>query len=290
MRPENRGEDEELVRPEQGERQRITDVLSVAAAAVEVDQVPEALCRACVELLPVTGASVSLGHLSSLSGDCGVSVTLCASDAVAAGLAEAQYTLGDGPSRRAQTLGAPVLAADLTSGPDARRWPVFAQQAVELGGRAVFSLPLGTGALAIGTLDLYRDRPGVLSERDLRIALLVRDAVTFAVSNLQAGSGSGFDQDDGGVASWVEAAEADHVEVHQAVGMVMVQLGVDPDQALDRLRARAFAQGRTVSEVARDVVARTFRFPDAEGTPADHDDSPDQDHGRHGDREGDSER
>ncbi|MGW6950206.1 PP2C family protein-serine/threonine phosphatase [Streptomyces xanthophaeus] len=45
-------------------------------------------------------------------------------------LAEAQYTLGDGPCHTALTRRAPVLAGDLTRGLDADRWPVFAQQAV----------------------------------------------------------------------------------------------------------------------------------------------------------------
>jgi hypothetical protein len=66
--------------------------------------------------------------------------------------------------------------------------------------------------------------------------------------------------DEAGVASWVDAAEADHIEVHQAVGMVMVQLGIEPEQALDRLRAHAFSQGRTVTEVAQEILARTLRF------------------------------
>ncbi|MFV0134745.1 GAF and ANTAR domain-containing protein [Streptomyces sp. HMX87] len=47
----------------------------------------------------------------------------------------------------------------------------------------------------------------------------------------------------------------DHDEVHQAVGMIMAQLGVDADEALARLRARAFVRGRTAHDVARDVVA-----------------------------------
>jgi hypothetical protein len=175
-------------------------------------------------------------------------------------LAEVQYTLGDGPCQSALALTAPVLAADLSQGPDAHRWPVFAQQAVHLGVRAVFSLPLGTSAQAVGTLDLYRAASGGLSERDLRIALLVRDAVTFAVLNLHSVTAHRPRGEAEGVASWVAAAEADHTEVHQAIGMVMVQLGMDPDQALDRMRARAFTQGRTVSEVASDVVARRFRF------------------------------
>ncbi|MEU6142700.1 hypothetical protein ABZ848_20300 [Streptomyces sp. NPDC047081] len=46
-------------------------------------------------------------------------------------------------------------------------------------------LPLGVGGSPIGTLDLYRDRPGGLSRSELAIALWTRDAVTFAVLNLR---------------------------------------------------------------------------------------------------------
>ncbi|MFD8804210.1 GAF and ANTAR domain-containing protein [Streptomyces sp. NPDC059597] len=233
------------------ERLWVTEILA-AARGIDPEQVPEALCRACVGVLPVTGASVSI------AGGPSVRATWCASDRTAARLAEAPYTLGDGPSQSVLEDAAAVLAADLTQGPDSRRWPVFAGEAVELGARAVFSLPLGVGRTTIGTLDLHRDRPGGLSASDLRIALWTRDAVTFAIMNLQPGHDAGERPAQEGVAPWMEASEADHREVHQAVGMVMVQLDLDPEQALDRMRARAFAESRTVSEVAHDIVLHRF--------------------------------
>lgn len=272
MWPEQHGDDP-------ADRRHITDALTRAAQGLDAKEVPAALCRASLRLLPVTGISVSLGAGNS------VRALWCASDETAARLAEAQYTLGDGPCRTALELVAPVLAPDLTKGPDARRWPVFARQAVELGVLAVFALPLGTGGQAVGTLDLYRDTLGTLSERDLRIALLVSDAVTFAVLNQMPGTDDSAQPDDGGVASWVEAAEADHAEVHQAVGMVMVQLGVDPQQALDRLRARAFVLGRTVTEVARDVLTRSVRFRPETDPGTDPGTDPDVDTGRRGTNE-----
>ncbi|WP_338696470.1 GAF and ANTAR domain-containing protein [Streptomyces sp. Q6] len=241
--------------PEEARIRHLADALrAVTQQAVSAEEAPAALCRACTELLPVSGASVSLS-----TG--GMTHALWyASDDIAARLAEAQYTLGDGPCRIASILAAPVLADDLAGGPDARRWPVFAHQAVDLGVRAVFSLPLGAGGLTIGTLDLYSRNAGPLSERDTHAALLLRDAITFAVLKLPTRNGIPWGEGDEGVASWVEAAEADHAEVHQAVGMVMIQLSGSAEQALDRLRARAFAQGRSVTEVARDVVARSLRF------------------------------
>jgi hypothetical protein len=48
--------------------------------------------------------------------------------------------------------------------------------------------------------------------------------------------------------------------VHQATGMVSVQLGVSVEEALLRLRAHAYGSERPLGEVAEDVVARRLRF------------------------------
>ncbi|KPI20540.1 ANTAR domain protein [Actinobacteria bacterium OV450] len=229
---------------------RLSHVLTDSMAGTSGIDTPAALCRACVDLLDVTGASVSLG------GDNDTQSLWWSSDPVAGRLAEAQYTLGDGPCRSALALAAPVLAPDLTSGTDARRWPVFAQQAVDLGVRAVFSIPLGSAGLAMGTLDLYRDRPGPLSERDRSFAFPAADAITTALLALQA------QESPSGEAAWLSSAESDHDEVHQATGMIMVFLDLDAPQALARLRAHAFAQGQSITEAARDVLAGRVRFDD----------------------------
>ncbi|MGZ4555887.1 MAG: ANTAR domain-containing protein, partial [Mycobacteriaceae bacterium] len=49
-------------------------------------------------------------------------------------------------------------------------------------------------------------------------------------------------------------------EVHQATGMVAVQVGVPIPEALARLRAAAFASQRPILDVARDVVAGNIDF------------------------------
>ncbi|WNI14289.1 GAF and ANTAR domain-containing protein [Actinacidiphila sp. ITFR-21] len=228
--------------------------LAEAIAAPDVRSVPARLCQACVDLLDVTGASVSL------SGGPGLRTLWWSSDPVAAELAEVQYTLGDGPCQSALGLVAPVLAGDLAQGVDARRWPLFAQRAVELGVRAVFSLPLGSAAVATGTLDLYRREQGPLSARDKAFAFPAADAITFALIRIHSDAAAQAGSDEEELASWLEGAESDHEEVHYATGMLMVQLGVDPHHALARLRAYAFAQGRTVTEVARDVIALKLSF------------------------------
>ncbi|MFC8143571.1 GAF and ANTAR domain-containing protein [Streptomyces paradoxus] len=228
---------------------RAADVIARGVRGAEPREVPGRLCEVAVELLPVTGASVSLRSE-------GMPVQLSASSAQAAHLAQIQATLGDGPCQSAVEDGAPVLACDLTSGRDAGRWPVFAQQATEAGVRAVYAVPLGSGAVCVGTLDLYRDRPGGLTDRQLHVARIVAGVMTVALMALPHGDEpEAADGDD-----WLSGLATDHDEVYRAVGMIMAQLGVGADDALARLRADAFAHGRTALDVARDVIAHRTRF------------------------------
>jgi hypothetical protein len=52
-----------------------------------------------------------------------------------------------------------------------------------------------------------------------------------------------------------------YLQVHQAAGMVQVQLGSTTEVALLRMRGYAFTHNMTLAEVARQVVARSLRFP-----------------------------
>ncbi|WP_344011222.1 GAF and ANTAR domain-containing protein [Streptomyces thermospinosisporus] len=229
--------------------QQAAEAIAEGVRGVPPGEVPGRLCAVAVELLPVDGASVSL------RSD-GMPVQLCASSPHAAHLAQLQATLGDGPCRQALETGAPVLVADLAVPPYTDRWPVFVQQALAAGVRAVHVLPLGSEAVCVGTLDLYRATPGGLGEEQVRIALLVAGVMTVALMALPHGE----EYDLGSGEPWLSGLAAEHDTIYQAVGMIMAQLGVGADEALARLRGDAFAYGRTALDVARDVVAHRRRF------------------------------
>ncbi|MDT0394156.1 GAF and ANTAR domain-containing protein [Streptomyces edwardsiae] len=225
---------------------RVIGAVLAGLRGAEPAAVPARLCAVAVELLPVGGASVSL------RGD-GMPVQLGASGPGAARLAQLQATLGDGPCRHVLETGEPVLARDLAAADCAGRWPVFAQQALGAGVRAVYALPLGSGAVCVGTLDLYRGIPGGLTDGQLRVARLVAGVMTVALMDLP------YDLRDADE-PWLGGLAADHDRVHQAVGMIMAQLNVGADEALARLRADAFAHDRTALEVALDVITHGRRF------------------------------
>jgi hypothetical protein len=60
--------------------------------------------------------------------------------------------------------------------------------------------------------------------------------------------------------AWAELHALSRAEVSQATGMLVAQLGVDPAEALVRLRAHAYVTGRSATDVARDIVDRRLRL------------------------------
>jgi hypothetical protein len=194
------------------------------------------LCRACVALLPVSGAAV---HLMAQAQVVGV---VAASDARAASIGELPFVAGLGPCLDAYRLRRPVLVADLEA--SAARWPGFAESAIEQGVAAVYSLPLQSGAVGLGVLDLYADRAGPLAPDDVGHALgLARDATDLLISG------------DGGVADRAIDAVIDHrAEIYQAQGALVVALGVTLAEAMVLLRAHAFSQGLPLLDLSRQVV------------------------------------
>jgi len=170
-------------------------------------------------------------------------------------IAELQATVGEGPVSEALRQNQPVFASDLAGGWSARRWPVFAPAAAAAGVAAIFVIPLTLGAIALGALEICRDVDGPLSAEELADALLFADTATA----LLLGRTAAPEAMDGGDL-WTAEPERRWGVVHQATGMVSVQLDTDLGEAFLRLRAHAYLAGLRLSEVAADVVARRLRF------------------------------
>ena len=102
--------------------------------------------------------------------------------------------------------------------------------------RAVFGFPLHVGAVRLGALNLYRDRPGPLTDEQHADALVMADVAAQAVLVLQANAPPGQ------LAAELEAGADFQYVVHQAAGMVAVQLDVSVAQALIRLQGLRLRQ------------------------------------------------
>jgi GAF domain-containing protein len=187
-----------------------------------------------------------------------------ASDATAAKLETLQTDLGEGPAIDAGESVAPVLVTDLWDhGPaTAQRWPFFVTAAAGLDVRSIFAFPLRIGGVVVGTFLLHRRSTGSLRIDELAAALRTSDAMTLALlhpdSHGELPSGDTVRERDTTREDPVRSLPS--AVVHQATGMVMVQLDTSIVDALAQLRARAFLEDVTLHALAADVVDGRRRF------------------------------
>jgi GAF domain-containing protein len=205
------------------------------------------LVGSCVSVLEVTGAGIMIMINGGHRG------TLGSSDATMGVVEELQFTLGEGPCLDSYRLGQPVFEPSLAD-PITPRWPAFTPPALAAGVHAIFGFPLQIGAIRLGALDIYLNRPGSLTDEQLADALVMADVVTHEILELQAGAPPG------ALASELDKAENVRAVVHQASGMLSVQLDIPIADALIRLRAYTYANSRLVNEVAREIVAGSLHI------------------------------
>ena len=207
------------------------------------------LCAPFLAVLPVGGAALSV-----LAGSAGQS-TVCSSDDTAARLDEMQFDLGEGPCWDAMTSRAPVLAPDLAVD-GAGAWPMFTDavlnDAVSAGVRAIYAFPLFVGSLDLGAVDLYSSSITPLETDQVTDATQLASLAAWQVLRRILADNAADDLD--------TPTPHNRREVHQATGMILAQLEISASDAALLLRAHAFSSGRTVAEVASDVIERRIDF------------------------------
>ncbi|WP_306323509.1 MULTISPECIES: ANTAR domain-containing protein [unclassified Streptomyces] len=163
-------------------------------------------------------------------------IASAASDGPSCAAQELEYVLGEGPARDAVRESRTVVAggSGLT-----RRWPGYGPAVVGLGIGQLVAVPLETGDGCIGALAAF----GVGGDtRSAATVVQVADSLTrnvFLGVDAVPGLFGGIDY---------------RAEVHQAAGMVAVQLGCRIPDALELVKVRAFVDSRPLGDVARDIV------------------------------------
>jgi hypothetical protein len=234
--------------------ERLLRIMAKVSEASTAEPEPARLCEVCAEVAGMTGAGIMLMTGDTQQG------SVCSSNAVSALIEELQYTLGEGPCVDAHQQDRPVLEPDLAD-PVAPRWLGFTPPAVEAGARAVFGFPLQVGSVRLGALNLYRDRPGRMSDDEYADSLVLAGVAARAVLAMQAHAAPGT------LSTELEEGANFRFVVHQASGMVAVQLGVSVGEALARLRAYAFGNDLLLTDVAEAIVARKLRLGTEEAGP-----------------------
>jgi hypothetical protein len=212
---------------------------------------PVRLARACAQVLGVDGAGISLLDAHQRR------VPLGASHDVAEHAERLQFTAGEGPCMTAQETRQPVFAVedDLR-----RRWPAFAALLVESTPyRAVVALPLQPSLAGAGAIDLFFEDSDGVPKLDVFEAVAVGELVTSSLSDAAVWSPW---SPVSGPAWMTGPVPQRRAAVWEALGTVSMALDVTAREALALLRAAAYADDRTVDDVAADLLAGRLQSTD----------------------------
>ena len=223
-------------------RVALEDVREPGLAVPEL--LPVQLARACARTLGVDAAGLSVSAGEEGRAPLGAS-------SPTADLAERlQFTAGDGPCETAHRDQEPVFAAatDLE-----RRWPAFARLLAEhTPYRAVVALPIGETLARPGAMDLFFTDENTVPDLDVFEAMAVGDLACAALGDAAVWA----PWSPRGGPAWLHGPAAEsRARVWTAIGRVAMAREVSAPAALDVLRSAARAAGRTVDDLAGDVVA-----------------------------------
>ncbi|MEV6547697.1 GAF and ANTAR domain-containing protein [Streptomyces sp. NPDC051597] len=199
----------------------------------------------CVHLLDVASAGVLLATPA------GQLVDAAASDERTRRLELASIEWDEGPCRDCFRTKKPVPDVALATLSARMRWPRFAPRATELGFTSVVAAPLRLHDQVIGSLNLFRDRPGPLDDSQVRLAQALADTATIGVLQQRAVS------EQMTVTAQLQAALDSRVIIEQAKGYLANRRGTGVEEAFILMRRYARDHQTRLTEIARQVLQGT---------------------------------
>ncbi|MET7477901.1 GAF domain-containing protein [Streptomyces sp. NPDC005648] len=228
---------------------RSTAARHLASARLHEDYVSRLAGRAVATGTPrplfMTAVAAACGTTSAavtLVGATFDQLALAASDEPARAVQELEFLLGEGPARDATR---DVRAVTASGSIKTDRWPGYGPALTELGIEEVSAVPLSVAGTCVGALTVFDATPRVLGTETFA---LVADALTRTMILTPDGDPELFGGTD------LRAL------VHQAAGMVSVQLDCLVADALELIKARAFADSGSAHSVADRIVRGELRL------------------------------
>jgi hypothetical protein len=197
------------------------------------------LCNALVTVTGLDGGAITVGLVESAR------TTLCATDEIAEKIEDLQDLLREGPGLDAYRSGEVVV---LSRDQQQRAWPLLVQGLGDTHRpELVIGIPMSPRSDVLGAATLYSNEtePPDLDLQELRFLV---NAVGVAILGT-------LERNDVTEVVW-----SARDQVHQATGMIVAQLRIQPDDALAVLRAHAFAHGASVAAIAEAVLRRELDF------------------------------
>jgi hypothetical protein len=220
-----------------------------------VELLPVRLAKACVSVLPVDAAGLSLHQIE-------FRVPIGASDEMATLAERLQFTQGEGPclnsarTRRSVTVNAAQMQQD---GPRSRmNW--FAKRPIARSCRCRWRITPKTFA----ALDLYFVNAQAVTKLGLayitEVTAQVAEALAAAVGTMAVATHMNDEENDEEIMPvWLDVAPArDRTYVWVAMGMVMSQFRLSATDAVAILRSFAYGHDRLLDDVALELVHGTL--------------------------------
>ena len=126
-----------------------------------------------MDLFGVSGSGIMLADEQNIPR------YVAASDGPGRMLEIVESETGQGPCTEAFVNNAVVASTDVTAEP---RWPDLAAALRPHGVRAVLGLPVRLGAVTVGTLDVFYDRPHIWQDDECQALARYRDVVESTLS------------------------------------------------------------------------------------------------------------
>jgi hypothetical protein len=213
-----------------------------------VELLPMLLAQACVDVLSVTGAGLSMTYQ--------LRVPLGSSDPMAARAEALQASLGEGPCLAATAAADPLIAGEAEM---ATRWPMFYRElSTQTAYRGVASFPLhDTQRRRFGALDLYATDPADLHRLSMdEVSVDVADPIAGILFDGPYTTSDGATE----LPVWMENQSVTRrMNVWVAVGMLIEHSSVTNDDALSVLRGYGYSHDLTLDTVADQVISRQVR-------------------------------
>ncbi|MBE8475848.1 GAF and ANTAR domain-containing protein [Streptomyces justiciae] len=169
-------------------------------------------------------------------------LALAASDEPARAALELEFLIGEGPARDAIRRARPVSASGAVM---TARWPRYGPALAELGMAEVAAVPLSLSGACVGALAVFDPAPGVIGS-----AFLAEIAEALTRSMILSPDG------EPGLYGGLDV----RATVHQAAGMLAVQLDRPVEDALELIRAHALTEGASAQSVAARILRGELRL------------------------------
>jgi GAF domain-containing protein len=175
-----------------------------------------------------------------------------ASDDRFAHLEDLQVRHQEGPCIAAFDAKELVSATDLEQDD---RWPLFSEEAVQRGVRAVLASPLPYNQEAVGVVAVLSERSRPWTPANELALLAFTDLAALLIASIIQG------EEQSELAGQLQGALQSRQVIEQAKGVLMGTQGVSARAAYDQLRSRARAERRKLAVVCAEVVRGAARRP-----------------------------